>query len=140
MRPAATHPAASDLLGEVRRHLFVALELHLEVGAAAADRAQVGRVVEHLGHRHLGLDLGRRALRLHPQRVAAARVEVADHVADDVLGAADVSRTIGSSRTGSASSIACLKAIEPAILKAISEESTSWCLPSTSRTRTSLTG
>ena len=47
---------------------------------------------------------------------------------------------IGSSRTGLASSIACLKAIDPAILKAISEESTEWYEPSTSRTRRSPTG
>ena len=33
---------------------------------------------------------------------------------------------IGSSSTGLASSIACLKAMEPAILNAISEESTEW--------------
>ena len=77
------------LLGDVRRDLLVALELHRVVAAAAGDRAQVGRVVEHLGHRHLGLDLGHRALRLHAQRAAAARVEVADHVADRVLGHRD---------------------------------------------------
>ena len=55
-------------------------------------------------------------------------------------GQLTVSLTIGSSRTGEASSIAWRKAIEPAILNAISEESTSWCLPSRSVTRTPLTG
>ena len=41
---------------------------------------------------------------------------------------------IGSSRTGSAFSIASLKAIEPATLNAFSEESTRWYWPSKSRT------
>ncbi len=39
---------------------------------------------------------------------------------------------IGSISTGCACSIASLKAIEPAILNAISEESTEWCWPSKS--------
>ena len=47
---------------------------------------------------------------------------------------------IGSSRTAPACASASLMAIEPAILKAISEESTEWKLPSKSRTRTPLTG
>lgn len=51
-----------------------------------------------------------------------------------------VSFAIGSSRAGEAFAIASLKPIEAQILNAISEESTEWCWPSTSRTRTSLTG
>ena len=47
---------------------------------------------------------------------------------------------IGSSSTGSAFSYADLNAIEPAILNAISDESTVWYEPSTSRTRTPWTG
>ena len=46
----------------------------------------------------------------------------------------------GSSSLGFARCIAFLKAIEPAILKAISLESTSWNEPSTSVTRMSTTG
>ena len=46
----------------------------------------------------------------------------------------------GSSSFGFARFIASLKAIEPATLKAISLESTSWYEPSTSSTRTSTTG
>ena len=41
-------------------------------------------------------------------------------------GTATATVMIGSSSTGLADSIACLKAIEPATLKAISEESTEW--------------
>ena len=47
---------------------------------------------------------------------------------------------IGSSSTGLALRRASLKAIEPAILNAISEESTSWYLPSVRTARTSTVG
>ena len=47
---------------------------------------------------------------------------------------------IGSSSTGEAFRTASLAAIEPAILNAISDESTGWKEPSTSVTFTSSTG
>ena len=47
---------------------------------------------------------------------------------------------MGSRRVGRAFSTAALKPTEPAILKAISFESTGWNLPSMQRTRTSTTG
>ena len=47
---------------------------------------------------------------------------------------------MGSSSTGLARLAASLKASDPAILKAISDESVSWYLPSTSVTRTSTIG
>ena len=49
------------------------------------------------------------------------------------FGAEIVSFTIGSSSAGEASAIASLKPIEAQILKAISEESTEWCWPSSRR-------
>ena len=49
-------------------------------------------------------------------------------------------RMIGSRMVGSAFSTASLRAIEPAILKAISDESTSWNEPSKSVTLTSTIG
>ena len=55
-------------------------------------------------------------------------------------GTATSSRMIGSSSTGSAFAYACLNAIEPAILNAISDESTVWYDPSTSVTRRPDTG
>src|SRR5437588_242112 len=70
--------------------LLVALELHPELALPPGDRPQVRRIGEHLGHRHLGLDLGHaRADRLHPQWTTAARVQVADHVSDRVFGRTD---------------------------------------------------
>ena len=55
-------------------------------------------------------------------------------------GTDSVTIMIGSSSTGLACSSACFIAIEPASLNASSEESTVWKAPSTSRTRTPLTG
>ena len=46
----------------------------------------------------------------------------------------------GSRMVGPALAMASLKASEPAILNAISEESTSWYWPSSRRTRKSTTG
>ena len=54
----------------------------------------------------------------------------------DSSGVVTSSSMIGSRSTGSAFSYADLNAIEPAILNAISEESTVWYEPSTSETRT----
>src|SRR2546430_2392126 len=54
-------------------------------------------------------------------------------------GTTTSSSMIGSSSTGSAFSYACRNAIEPAILNAISEESTVWYEPSTSDNRTPCT-
>src|SRR5437763_336506 len=78
-----------DLLGEVAGDLLVAFELHRVLALPAGDRAQVGSVGEHLGHRNLGLDLGHAAAALHPHRPPAAAVEVADDVADGLLGHRD---------------------------------------------------
>ena len=55
-------------------------------------------------------------------------------------GTTTSTRMIGSSSTGCAFFAASLNAIEPAILKAISFESTSWNEPSYSSTLTSSTG
>ena len=55
-------------------------------------------------------------------------------------GTVTSSSMIGSSSTGSAFEYASLNAIDPAILNAISDESTVWYWPSTSRTVTPCTG
>src|SRR5688572_15331213 len=75
-----------DALGQVRRDLLVVGELEREVAASAGHRAQVGRVAEHLGHRDVGLDDLRVALRLGTQHLAAAAVQVADDVAHVLVG------------------------------------------------------
>src|SRR4051812_22197976 len=78
--------AIDHLLGKMTRDLLVAGELHRVLAPATGDRTQVRRVAQELRHRHLGLDLGHGSLGLHAERTAAAGVEIADHVADHVLG------------------------------------------------------
>src|SRR6476659_9418638 len=70
-----------DLVGDVRRHLVVVGELHLEVAAALRQRAQVGSITQHLGEGRVRADhLLARTLRLGPEHAAAAAVQVADDV------------------------------------------------------------
>src|SRR5215467_2161704 len=76
-----------DLLRDVPGDLLVVGELELEVPAPARHRAEVGRVAEHLRHRHVGADhLLTVAARLGAQHLAAPAVQVADHVAHVVVG------------------------------------------------------
>src|SRR5438270_12375236 len=70
-----------DLAGQVRGNLLVAQELHRELTLTPGDRPQVGRVGEHLRHRHLGLDVGHAAATgFHPVGPPATGVQVADDV------------------------------------------------------------
>ena len=78
---------------------------------------------------------------LHRLDLAATAVEVADDVAHELASGIVTSTFMtGSRMTGSAFGNASLTAIEPAILNAISDESTSWYDPSKSVTLTSTTG
>ena len=92
---------AENLFRNALGHFFVVVELHGIVAAALRTGAQVRCIAKHFGKRH--------------HRV-------------DALGAGAVLHAfiMGSSRTGLADLRASLSAMEPAILKAISEESTSW--------------
>src|SRR5919108_3489949 len=68
--------AFDDLLGDVRRHFLVAVELHRVRGAPLRHRTQVADVAEHLAERRVSShDLGVAPL-LHPLDPAAAAVEV----------------------------------------------------------------
>src|SRR2546421_1868604 len=79
-----------ELLGDVRRHLVVALELHGVGSAALGCGPYVGRVAEHLGQRDIRrYDLRVTAL-LHPGHMTATAVEIADHVAHELLGRHDL--------------------------------------------------
>src|SRR5438552_975322 len=71
-----------DLLGDVGRRLLVVRELELEVAPAAGHGAQVGGEAQHLGHGDVGADLLLAvALGLGAEHLAAAAVQVPDHVA-----------------------------------------------------------
>src|SRR5215831_7483329 len=79
-----------DLLGDVRRHLGVGVELHGVVRPALRLAAQVPDVAEHLRQRDESLDHPGPGSFLHGLNLAAAAVQVADHVAHVVLGRRDL--------------------------------------------------
>src|SRR3954463_12060631 len=79
-----------DLLGDVRRDLVVALELHGVGRAPLRVGAQVGRVAEHLAERYVGADGERVAAPLLALEAPAPPAEVADDVAEEVLGGHDL--------------------------------------------------
>src|SRR3954468_10364916 len=79
-----------DLLGDVRRDLVVALELHRVGRAPLRVGAEVCRVAEHLAQRDVGGDRERVAASLLALQAAAPAAEVADDVAEEVLGGHDL--------------------------------------------------
>jgi hypothetical protein len=105
---------------------LVLAEMHGETAAALRPRAQFGGVAEHLRQRHHRLDDLRGPAQLRAFDAAAARIQVADHVAHVLFRNHHFHRhdRLQQHRLGRLA--ASLIAIEPAILKAISEESTSW--------------
>src|SRR5277367_4960959 len=83
-------PRFYDLLGDIRRDLFVVLELHRVVGAPLGVGAKVGRVAEHLAQRDLCGHGQRVATALLTFDASTAPAEVADHVAEEVVGGDDL--------------------------------------------------
>src|SRR5208282_5714570 len=81
-----------DFLRDRRRRLLVMREVLLERATARGDRAQVGRVLQHLRHRHLRLDHLAIALAVHPEHFAATRVQIADYVAHAFIGTRNFDR------------------------------------------------
>src|SRR6201747_797279 len=79
-----------DLLGDVRRDLVVAVELHRVARAALRVGPQVGRVAEHLAERDVGGDGQRVAAPVLALDPSAAPAEVADDLAEEVLGGHDL--------------------------------------------------
>src|SRR6187401_846778 len=72
------------------RDVLVAIELHGERCPALRRRSQVGCVAEHGGQRNVGVDRLRVAARLDALDAPAARVEVAENVAEVLLGRDDL--------------------------------------------------
>src|SRR6201747_883610 len=81
-----------DFLGDVAGDLFVALELHRVIGSALRHRAQFGRVPEHFAEGHESLYGERVAALILTLNLAATTREIADHVAEEVLGGDDLDR------------------------------------------------
>src|SRR4029078_2173198 len=79
-----------EFRGQVARDLGVVTELHRGRRPTLRHAAQVGDVPEHLGERDEGPDDLCRPARFHPLDLAATAVEVADHVAHELLGHQDL--------------------------------------------------
>ena len=96
-------PALNNLLADGLGQLGVVAGLHGIVATALGLGTQVSGVAEHGGQRHIGVHL-------------------------DGAGTGDLAQNVAAAGriTGLAFLQASLNAMEPAILKAISEESTSW--------------
>ena len=98
--------------------------LHGVLTTALGLGTHIRCVAEHLRQRNFAGDLHSTRSSLLILHDAATGVEVTDNVAE-VSSERYTTFMIGSMMTGSALRIASLNAMEPAILKAISEESTS---------------
>src|SRR5215210_1906213 len=79
-----------ELARDRLRDFLVAIELHGERGPALRRRAQVGCVAKHGRERHARPDRLRVAARLQALDAAAARVEIAHHVAEVLVGSDDL--------------------------------------------------
>src|SRR5690348_5180662 len=73
-----------DFIRNRARHFFVVIELHRVGGAAAGHRAQIVNIAEHLRQRYMRAhNLGAAAL-LRADDLAAAAIEVAEHIAEEL--------------------------------------------------------
>jgi len=115
----------NNVFGYALRNFRVAVRLHRVLTTALRFGTHIGRIAKHFGKRNLRINLLRARKGIHSENHAAAGVQVTDNVAIYSSGTVTVTFMIGSMMTGSALRIASLNAIEPAILNAISEESTS---------------
>src|SRR6185503_18383009 len=79
-----------DLLSDVGRDFLVAVELHRVRGPTLRVRAQIRRVAEHLAQRDAGGDRQRVAAAVLALDAAAATRQVADAVAQELLGGHDL--------------------------------------------------
>ena len=113
--PLFLFAGGNDLLLYISGNLFIPQEGHCKASSGLRHGSQIRRVGEHLRGGNLSLNDLFLALMCHSQYAPAALIHVSDNVSH-----------IGFRITGLACGIPVLKAIEVAILKAISEESTGW--------------
>ena len=139
-RSLAARPCAISSLRCLLRNFCVVGELHRVAGAALGHAAQLGGVAEHLGQRHHGPDDLRVAARLDALDLAAAALMSPSTSPKKSSGVVTSTFMIGSSMPGRPCATPSLRPSMPAILNAISDESTAWNEPSTSVTLTSTTG
>ena len=119
-----------DLLGHVSWHFLVVVERRLELAAPAGKGAQLGRVGEQLGLRHVGPDdlhaVGESMPRTRPRRVLRSRLTSPMYSS----GTRTSTSMIGSRRTGADSWMPLRVASWPARRNESSSESTVWNEPS----------
>ena len=115
--------SCDDFLGDFGR---VVAELHGVGRRPWVLRAQVGRVAEHRRQRHLAAMTWRCPRSVPSPGSSRGGVQVADDVAHVVLGRDDLDVHDRLEQDRPPSAAPSWKAIEPAILNAISDESTSW--------------
>src|SRR5579859_60714 len=77
--------ALDQLTGQVLWHRLVVIELHRVGRAALGHRTQIGGIAEHLRQRHERPHHLRVAAHFRALNHAAPRVEIAEHVAEEVL-------------------------------------------------------
>src|SRR5215471_20083067 len=88
--PLACARLRGDSCSDIPRYGLVVRELHRVRGAPLRHAAQVGRIAEHLGERHLGPhDLGL-AARLHAFDLPAAAIQIAHHVTQELVRGRDL--------------------------------------------------
>jgi hypothetical protein len=112
-----------DAVGKLSGNLFVVGELRVVRRAPLGEGAQMGRVLVELGLGNVGADDVVRPSFPMP-RIFPRLMRSPVTAPTKSFGTFTSTSTIGSRRTGLASLAASLNAIDPAILKAISDEST----------------
>ena len=116
----------NQLFGLGLGQLSIVDGLHGVVTTALSLGTQVGSIAEHLSQRHVGIDLDSTGTGDLTQNVAAACGDIANDGTHILSGTVTETFMMGSRMAGLAFLQASLNAMEPAILNAISEESTSW--------------
>ena len=126
LTPGAYCGSRTILSRDVLRDLHVVAGLHGVLAAALGAGAQIGGIAEHLGQGHVGVDLLGAGTGLQPWMIWPRRL-FRSPMTSPIYSSGTMTLTfmMGSSSVGSALRQASLKAMEPAILNAISEESTS---------------
>ena len=105
-------------------------EFHGKTAAALCHGAELGRITKHFGKRHLGIDNLDRTPIVNAFDAALREFKSPVTSPMKLSGTKACTFMTGSRITGFARRAASWNAIEPAILNAASDESTSWKEPS----------
>ena len=98
---------------------------HGVIGSSRREGTHIGRIAEHIFQRNECFDYANRTSCFHSLYLSATSIEISHQFPLVFIGVETSTFMIGSNKIGEAFCIASLKANIPAILKAISDESTS---------------